>query len=379
MTPARPFRILLTTWHRKGAGAVQSIQYLAAGLVARGHEVRVACPPDGVLGRRLQEIGVPLVPFEFHKGWSLRSARALLDVVREYGIELVDAQESRDRKAAVVARGLLRMPARLVITRRAQSGSFPPANALYASVADRVIAISHGVARTLIRGGTPASKISVVHTGLDPRRVEGDVTAAEVEALRTELGLDPALPTFAVVARRKDQETLLRALARLGRPANALFVGIERDRRLADLEPALPAGSRVAYAGFRERILPFYRLMDVMVLTTRAEGLSQAILESMAVGVPVVSAAVGGTPEVVDDGRNGLLFPRGDAAALAERLERLLADAALGERLVRAARATVRERFHADALAAGTEAVYRQLLEPERPARRAAPEPRGER
>ena len=360
--PERTFRLLITTWQRLGAGSIQSVQYLAEGLLARGHDVRVACPADGILGQRLTACGVPLVPFSFGKGWSLRSARALAALIRGHRIELVDAQESRDRKAAVLARWVFRTPNRLVITRRQETATFPLENAIYASAADRIIAISHGVARSLARRGTPRDKISVVHTGLDPRRVEGEISSEMLNSLRGELELDSSLPTVGVVARRKDQETLLRAAAVLARPLNLVFVGIERDEALAALEASLPQGSRVAYTGFRDPVLPFSRLLDVHVLTTRSEGLSQANLESMALGIPAVSAAVGGTPEVIRDGENGLLFPPGDAQALAGLLRRVLDDADLRARLIAAARMTVQRRFSADTLAAGTEAVYRELL-----------------
>ncbi|HET7275853.1 MAG TPA: glycosyltransferase family 4 protein [Longimicrobiaceae bacterium] len=360
----RAYRLLLTTWQDFGAGSIQSVQYLAQGLLARGHDLRVACPADGVLGVRLRENGVPVVPFDFAKGWSLRTARKLAEVIREHDIELVDAQESRDRKAAVLARLVLRTRNRLVITRRQMTASFPLQNALYSAAADRIIAISQGVADDLARHGMSARKISVVHTGLDPARVAGAVSEAEVQTLRDEMGLDPALPTVGVVARRKDQETLLRAVGELARPLNILFVGIEKDASLAALEPALPTGTRVAYTGFRERVLPFYSLLDVMVLTTIREGLSQAILESMALGVPVISAAVGGTPEVVSPEVNGLLYPPSDHHALADHLRRLLDDPALQATFVQGGRATVSGPFHADSLAAGTEAVYRELIGP---------------
>lgn len=361
--PSRPYRLLLTTWQHFGAGSIQSVQYLAQGLHARGHHVRVACPADGVLGKRLIAAGVPVVDFTYRRGWSVRDARRLDRIVREHDIELIDAQESRDRKAAILARALLRTPSKLVITRRQQTSTFPPLNALYAWAADRVVAISEGVKRSLVEKGMPARRISVVHTGLDPRRVAGDVSEEELRVLRAELGLDPALPTLGVVARRKDQETLLRAVARLGRPVNVLFAGIERDERLAALEQDLPHGVRVAYAGFRERVLPLYRLLDVQVLTTRAEGLSQANLESMALGIPVVSAAIGGTPEVIRHGENGLLFPPADDLALSRLVSVLLDDPALRARLIEGGRETVATRFHADSLVRGTEAVYRALIE----------------
>ena len=358
----RSYRILLTLWFRKWAGDPRAIQELAQGLIARRHHVLVACPSDGVLGERLLAAGVPVRHFEFGPGWDPRSGKRLAGLIRDESIDLVDAYGSRDRKAAILACRLFRAPARLVITRRAMSSSFPLENWIYSAAADRVIAISQGVRDTLVRGGMKEDKVEVVHPGLDPRRMEGGVTPGELAALREELGLNPALPTAGMVGRRKDQETLLRALAHLDLPTNVLFVGIERDEALAALEGALPAGSRVAYTGFRDPVLPFYHLLDAKVLATRREGLSQAILEAMAIGIPVISAAVGGTPEALDGGRSGLLFPPGDDAALADQLRRLLGDPELRRALTAAGQRRVRESFHADALVRGTEAVYRGVL-----------------
>lgn len=359
---ARTYRILITLWFRKWAGDPRAVHELATGLIARGHEVLVACPEDGVLGERLLAAGVPVRHVEFGRGWSPATARRLAALVRAERVDLVDAHGSRDRKAALLARWLYGAPARLVLTRRGMSGSFPLENWLYAAAADRVVAISRGVAESLARRGTPRRKIAVVHTGMSPARLGGEVSDERVEEAREGMGLDLALPTLGVIARRKDQETLLRAVARLGRPVNVLFVGIDRDERLAALEPRLPAGTRVAYAGFRTDVRPFYRLLDVKVLPTRAEGLSQAILESMAMGVPVISAAVGGTPEVVADGENGLLFPPSDHDALAAALARLLDDPELRARLAAAGRRSIDGYFHADRLVERTEALYGEVL-----------------
>jgi glycosyltransferase involved in cell wall biosynthesis len=361
--PTRPYRILLTTWQDFGAGSVQSVQYLAEGLAARGHEVRVACPANGLLGRRLQESGVPVIDFAFRRGWSLTSARALRRVVESGRFELVDAQESRDRKAAILARSMGPGFPPLVITRRQMTHSSRLQNFIYAKAADRVVAISHGVARDLRARGMAGAAMRVVHTGLDPRRLAPEPDPADLEALRDELGLCADRPTVGVVARRKDQETLLRAAARLDRPVNILFAGIARDSRLAAIEGRLPSRVRVAYAGFREDVRACWALLDVKVLTTVEEGLSQAILEGMWLGVPVLSAEVGGTPEVVRHGVNGFLFPPSDDEALAALLDLVLDDAELRGRITTEARRTVAARFLVEGLVERTEAVYAELLE----------------
>jgi L-malate glycosyltransferase len=349
---------------RGGTGSARSVGNLAAGLAARGHDVRVACPGGGALAHQLDAAGVRAVPVEYRRGWDLGAARQIARLVDGEGVELVDAQESRDRKAAILARRVYGASVPLVITRRQESSTFFLEGMLYGRVADRVVAISEGVARSLRRTGIPRGKIRIVHTGVDLHRMAERIEPSVVIALREELGLDPTLPTVAVVARRKDQETLLRAVALLGRALNVLFVGIDRDAHLAALEPPLPAGTRLVYTGFRERVLPFYHLTDVLVLPTRAEGFSQAILEGLALGIPVVSASTGGTPEALCGGRAGLLFPPGNAAALSGCLGRLLEDTTLQRQLSGAGREAVEERFNVSALAERTERVYLDLLGP---------------
>lgn len=361
MTAPPRYRLLLTTWQHFGAGSIQSVQNLAEGLHERGHYVRVATPADGVLGRRLQATGVPLIDFSFGKGWSPSTARRLAELIRRERFDLVDAQESRDRKAAILARWVFRAPGKLLISRRQMSFTATPENAVYGAAVDVVVANSHGVARSL--RGVPKRKICVVQSGHNPRRIAGEVTAAEIEALRSELRLDPALPTVGVVARRKDQGALLRALVRLGRPVNVLFVGVERDEELARLEAALPDGARVAYTGFVARPRPYYSLLDVKVLPSYNEGLPQALFEAMAVGVPVVSSIIGGTPEMIRPGENGFLFENGDEAALAGHLAALLDRPELRARFVEEGRRTAGEEFTVDAFVRHTEALYSALLE----------------
>ena len=97
---------------------------------------------------------------------------------------------------------------------------------------------------------------------------------------------------------------------------------------------------------------------DIFVLPSRNESLPNAVLEAMAAALPIVASAVGGIPEVIDDGRTGLLWLAGDARALADRLCRVMGDAQLGTRLATAARAEAETRFSFERMVSAFDALY---------------------
>jgi glycosyltransferase involved in cell wall biosynthesis len=162
--------------------------------------------------------------------------------------------------------------------------------------------------------------------------------------LRSELGIDGPLVAFAGrLGPQKSVATALDAVART--PAVTLVVagdGPERDaleRRAQDL--GLDGRTRFLGSLERDGVLRLFRAADASLLSSSWENLPHTVVESLAVGTPVIATAVGGVPEVVRDGENGLLVPPRDPAALAGALGRFLADDALRERLAHGAAASV--------------------------------------
>src|SRR6266516_4753412 len=228
---------------------------------------------------------------------------------------------------------------------------------------DRTIAVSPAVARALRRRLHPRAGLRVVPNGIDCDRIDAPPSAADVAAARASLGDLAGRPVVLVLARRKDQHVLLEGLAALQRPVVVACVGVEGDPALRAIERTVPERHRVVYVPFTARPLAFCRLATVSALPSRIEGLSIALLETMALGLPAVASRAGGNPDVITSGETGVLVPPLDPVAWAGALERVLGDREFAQRIARAGRDRVRREFTLERTAERTEAVYREALE----------------
>jgi len=229
--------------------------------------------------------------------------------------------------------------------------------------ADRTVAVSHAVARALRRRLHPGARLRVVPNGIDCERIDTPPSEAELAAARTALGDVAGRPIVLVLARRKDQHILLQALAALERPVVVACVGIEGDAELRAIERSMPPRHRVVYVPFTDRPFAFCRLAALSALPSRIEGLSIALLETMALGLPAVVSHAGGNPDVITSGKTGVLVPPLDPRAWADALARVLGDRAFAQRIARAGRDLVRREFSLERTAERTEAVYREAVE----------------
>jgi glycosyltransferase involved in cell wall biosynthesis len=360
MTPA-PLTVLQITHAGEGAGSTQSILSLSRHLARRGHRVLVGCRPDAMLARLAAQARLEVIPFHFHRLGPL--AGAIADVIARRRVDVVNSHGTRDRRALTWLRWRGRLPQPFVVTRRTMPLTLPPELVAIGLSADRTIAVSAAVAGALRRRLHPAARLRVVPNGIDLERVDVEPSEAELAAARAALGSLDGRPLVVVVARRKDQHVLLAALPTLRRPVAVACIGIEPDRELTALRDALPGRHKVVFVSFTERPLPFYRLAGLAALPSRIEGLSQALLEAMALGVPVVASEAGGNPDLVTSGETGLLVPPLDPMAWARALDRVLGDGAFRARIAKAGRELVRRDFTLERTAERTEAVYGEAIE----------------
>ena len=228
---------------------------------------------------------------------------------------------------------------------------------------ERIVAVSEGVREYLVRARVRAEKISMIRNGIDLRTFDH---ASEV--VKDELGWG-AYPLVGLVGRlsiEKGVDIFLEAAALvLAELPDTKFVvaGDGPDRaKLDGLIDELGIGASVHMLGRRDDMAAVYASLDLMVSSSRREGLPMAILEAMASRVPLIATAVGGVPTVILDGRTGVLVPEVDAGMLAKGMVALLRDGALRERLGVAARQLVEDEFSAQRMTSDYLRVYEDAV-----------------
>lgn len=223
--------------------------------------------------------------------------------------------------------------------------------------AARVIAISDAVRRFSVEQvGLPAEKVEVVHYGLD------ELPAAWAENPPFDELRAPLLLAVCRLAPQKGLETAVRALPSI--PAAILLVLGEGPERgaLEALATSLGVRERLFLPGRVGDVASLYRRADVVVHPARWEGFGLAMLEAMLAAKPVVAARAGSAPELVVDGRTGLLVPVDAAEALAGAVNGLLTDPVHAAELGRAGRERARAEFSVAKMAERTVAVYVESL-----------------
>jgi glycosyltransferase involved in cell wall biosynthesis len=232
---------------------------------------------------------------------------------------------------------------------------------------DLNLAVSPAAADNLRELGLRDRDIRVVMNGVAP--MEGP-SPERAQALRQEFGLEETCFTAGMFARLepyKGQRTVLEAAKLLKEQGNRLRIficgmGPDADA-LHTMRDSLELQDTVTLLGFVENVGELLGLMDVQLnASTGTEATSLSLLEGMSLGLPTVASRYGGTPYLIHEGQEGLLFEPGDSQGLADCLKKLMEDAALRQQLGRNARVSYENGYTAEHFARGVQAVYAELL-----------------
>jgi glycosyltransferase involved in cell wall biosynthesis len=321
----------------------------------------VVAKSGGDLGRVVTACDVELIELGLGESlWSADFARCIRRTARLFLDRAVDVVQCFQWRPALIGIGAARLArrGRIVAGRR----SVPVERGMRALLDDLVVQLADRVvvnAESLRPHGRAAERTEVIPSGVDTDRFQR--AAGERERVRATLGIPAGVPLVGTVGRlegRKGTDTLIASAAQLRKDAHVVVVGEGPSREELTAQIArLGLGERVRLLGERADVRDVLAALDVFVLPSRTEGMSNALLEGMAMALPVVATAVGGNPEVVSPG-TGVLVPAEDPGAMAAAVTELLDAPERAEALGAAARRRVEERYGARAMVRRLEAVY---------------------
>ncbi len=307
-----------------------------------------------------------------------RDARRLARVFAGHRTDLLHTQNTGCEESPVAAR-LAGVPTVIgtfhvdpsIDVHRLRSG---PVHQVMEQVSNRCLDVGIGVSQAAARAWvrrTPGigRRVTTIHNGIDPDKFRRRLAPAEA---RRRLGLPEAALTVGGVGRLEEAKgfgDLLEAVAGLRHEFADLTVVLAGD---GPFRPALEAqardlglAGRVCFLGFQPDVQLVYDALDVFAFPSWCETLGYALLEAMATELPAVGSAVGGIPEVIADGRTGLVVPPRSPDGLAIALRTLLLDAPVRRRMGVAARQRVTEAFHERDMVRKTIDLYRVCLRKE--------------
>jgi glycosyltransferase involved in cell wall biosynthesis len=355
-------------------GTERQVANLVLGIDASRFELHLACLRNfGELRAELEPLRIPRPVFQIGRLYEPRTLwqalrlghyirRNRIQIVHTYGLypNIFAVPAARLAGASIVVasirdRGDILTPAQ----RRIQKW--------VCRFAHCVLVNAETIRETLIEQGYRPEKIFVIRNGIVMSRFQKQERGT---ALRKEWNLPadaPLVLVFSRLNRMKGVEYFLDAAAILAKRFPAVRFVIAGDganrKELEERAASLGIAERVIFTGFRTDIPILLSEASVSVLPSLSEGLSNSLLESMAAGVPVIAANVGGNPEIIEDGVSGKLVPPRDAAALAAAMGDFLGDRDLAARFGEAGRQRVTELFSMERSVHEVESLYHRLVE----------------
>jgi glycosyltransferase involved in cell wall biosynthesis len=368
-------RVLHVTFNMGIGGTEQVIRQLVSGLDRETISSEILCIDGqvGAIGEQLQETGIPIVAVQRRPGFDRSLIRIIRTRLRKGNFDVVHCHQYTPWVYGWFA--ALGLPVSVVFT---EHGRFYPdryrykaalVNQAMARTTRAMVAISEATRQALARYEfLPRSRIRVVYNGIAALQPDRDRMAV----LRAELGIPDQAFVMGTVSRMdpvKNQSMMLRAFHRFLQqcPEGWLLVvgdGAERES-LQSLAGELGISERVTFTGSVSQPANHMALMEVFLLSSFTEGTSMTLLEAMSLGIPAVATDVGGNPEIVREGLNGMLVPVDDEQAFAEAMIGLWQESETRSQLGQGARSRFDERFSREVMVNAYQEIYREAAHKE--------------
>lgn len=327
--------LLFLTHQGDLSGATNSIVYLCKGLADKGHNVYIGCRRDSLIYELLKDTKVKVLEMTFKRKSDLQNMKEIRDVVLKYNIQLINAQSTIDRYTSILSKWIYKLPVKIIHTRRQVPKSVGGwlQNYFYVKGTEKIVAVSDELKNIFVRKGLPSNHMVVINNGT-PKEKYDHIDPTIVNELKQKHDIKETDLVIGCVSRLKKQTQLIKALQYLPSNIKVIFVGINKE----DLESELikyDIKNEIIFAGTLDNFtsIHYNYLFTIAVLPSIDEGLSQSVLESMALGIPVIGTRYAGLISQIIEGESGLLYENDNIKDLSEKIKLLLDNEALRKRI----------------------------------------------
>lgn len=348
-------------------GQRQSL-FLAKELQKKGYPFKFYVQSKSPLHTKAIEAGVPAISLKMRGETDVWAILRLASGMKRYGCRLAHFHDAHSVAVGSAAASLANVPLRVI----SRNVDFPlrknPLSHLkYTKNIDVILAVSQGIKKVLVEGGIDPDLIKVIPDGIDYSPFED---AEDSDYLRRELNFEPddfLVGIVAHLADHKGHKYLIKAteILKTKAPKVKLIIVGEGPLRmeLDTLVKQTHVEDMVFFLGFREDVPQILASLDLFVMSSYLEGMGSSILDAMASRLPVVATRAGGIPEVVINGKTGLLVPPKSPTALAKAVLRIYEDRELGARLGQKGYEIVHQKFSAEAMAGKVILEYERIAQ----------------
>ena len=361
-------KILHLNTEKTWRGGEQQTLYLLQLLKERGVFCHLVCQAGSPMAERAVRAGVEVFPMTMRGEIDLAAGLRIRKLIKRFKYDIVHSHTSHAHTLAFLASigtGVTRLVTRRVDFSIYRHSFLKLSGIKYRYWADYYIAISHKIKNVMVTDGIPGRRIYVVHSGIDPHRF-GQATC---DRLLSEFDIKEnqrVVINVAHLAEHKGQKYLVRAIPRvLVKLPDTRFFIIGQGELMDELKKTasdLGIEKALVFTGFRDDVAGFYRIADLYVMSSVQEGLGTAVLDALALEIPVVATRSGGLPEIIQDGKTGRLVAPADPAALAEGIFDMLTHTELAGMMAARGKQRVLQDFSIDAMVSKNFDVYERIL-----------------
>ncbi len=329
-------------------GGQQQAVYLFEAMHKKGYDTSFICCPSSKLANYLEDKSLPCHTLKFKGEIDLIAGLQLALYARQKGYRILHLHSGHALSWGLWAK-LFNRKLILIATRRVD---FPIKKNLFSRIKylnpwiDRHVAISDNIRNVMISDGIPEQRITTIHSGVDVLKNRDAVVPSGFREQWKICHDGVIVGTVAAFVGHKDYPTLIKAAAIVVKTNPKVYFMAVGDGvlqpKMQTLAADLGISDHFIFCGFQTRVGDFLKAFDIYVMASKLEGLGTSVLDALALGLPVIGTRAGGIPEMIEDGKNGLLVDKKNPGQLASAILRMVGDTALMKSLGKNAAASVK-------------------------------------